>query len=85
MRRRRDSALIVMPADTPSANVMECQAFGATVVKLNGLSPICGKYVASAKIAKAVRRFDAEGGPIASRQGDDGLRTLEEFRGNCRM
>ncbi len=30
-------AVIVMPADTPSANVMECQAFGAKVVKLNGL------------------------------------------------
>src|SRR5437016_8381842 len=26
------AAVIVMPADTPSANVMECQAFGAKVV-----------------------------------------------------
>src|SRR5258708_11782985 len=42
-------AVIVMPADTPSANVMECQAFGATVVKLNGLISDCGKYVAEHK------------------------------------
>jgi threonine synthase len=39
-------AVIVMPADTPAANVMECQAFGAKVVKLNGLISDCGKYVA---------------------------------------
>ncbi|HEY2461568.1 MAG TPA: threonine synthase [Candidatus Acidoferrum sp.] len=42
-------AVIVMPADTPSANVMECHAFGATVVKLNGLISDCGKYVAERK------------------------------------
>jgi len=42
-------AVIVMPADTPSANVMECQAFGAQVVKLNGLISDCGKYVAGRK------------------------------------
>src|ERR1700680_4420761 len=42
-------AVIVMPADTPSANVMECQAFGAKVVKLNGLISDCGKYVAEPK------------------------------------
>ena len=42
-------AVIVMPADTPSANVMECQAFGAKVVKLNGLISDCGKYVAENK------------------------------------
>jgi threonine synthase len=39
-------AVIVMPADTPMANVLECQAFGARVVKLNGLISDCGKYVA---------------------------------------
>jgi threonine synthase len=39
-------AVIVMPADTPSANVLECRAFGAKVVKLNGLISDCGKYVA---------------------------------------
>src|SRR5437016_7175370 len=42
-------AVIVMHADTPSANVMECQAFGAKVVKLNGLISDCGKYVAEHK------------------------------------
>ena len=42
-------AVIVMPADTPSANVMECTAFGAKVVKLNGLISDCGKYVAERK------------------------------------
>src|SRR5689334_10475180 len=42
-------AVIVMPADTPSANVMECEAFGATVVKLDGLISDCGKYVAERK------------------------------------
>ena len=43
------AAVIVMPADTPAANVMECQAFGAKVVKLNGLISDCGKYVAEHK------------------------------------
>jgi len=42
-------AVIVMPADTPAANVMECQAFGAEVVKLDGLISECGKYVAENK------------------------------------
>jgi threonine synthase len=42
-------AVIVMPADTPAANVLECQAFGATVVKLKGLISDCGKYVAERK------------------------------------
>ena len=43
------AAVIVMPADTPSANVMECQAFGAKVIKINGLISDCGKYVAERK------------------------------------
>src|ERR1700675_2149772 len=43
------AAVIVMPADTPSANVMECRAFGAKVVLLNGLISDCGKYVAEHK------------------------------------
>ena len=43
------AAVIVMPADTPVANVMECQAFGAKVVKLNGLISDCGKYIAERK------------------------------------
>jgi len=42
-------AVIVMPADTPAANVMECRAFGAKVVKLDGLISDCGKYVAERK------------------------------------
>ncbi len=42
-------AVIVMPRDTPSANVMECQAFGAKVIKLDGLISDCGKYVAENK------------------------------------
>jgi threonine synthase len=42
-------AVIVMPADTPSANVMECEAFGAKVIKLNGLISDCGKFVAEYK------------------------------------
>jgi threonine synthase len=41
--------VIVMPADTPAANVMECRAFGADVRKLNGLISDCGKYVAENK------------------------------------
>ena len=46
------AAVIVMPADTPSANVRECQAFGAQVVKLDGLISDCGKYVAERKDQK---------------------------------
>ncbi len=42
-------AVIVMPADTPAANVMECRAFGADVRKLNGLISDCGKYVSEHK------------------------------------
>jgi threonine synthase len=43
------AAVIVMPADTPAANLMECQAFGATVIKLDGLISDCGRYVAENK------------------------------------
>jgi threonine synthase len=42
-------AVIVMPSDTPHANVQECMAFGADVRKLNGLISDCGKYVAEHK------------------------------------
>jgi threonine synthase len=41
--------VIVMPADTPLANEMECRAFGADVRKLSGLISDCGKYVAENK------------------------------------
>ena len=41
--------VIVMPADTPAANVMECKAFGADVRKLDGLISDCSRYVAEHK------------------------------------
>jgi threonine synthase len=41
--------VIVMPADTPSANAMECEAFGADVRKLDGLISDCGRYVGEHK------------------------------------
>ena len=50
MRLRRGlAAVIVMPSDTPVANMMECQAFGAKVIKIDGLISDCGKYVAENK------------------------------------
>jgi threonine synthase len=42
-------AVIVMPADTPAANVMECRAFGADVRRIDGLISDCGRYVAERK------------------------------------
>src|SRR5579862_2130292 len=45
--------VIVMPADTPSANVMECEAFGADVRKLDGLISDCGRYVGEHKEKEA--------------------------------
>ncbi len=42
-------AVIVMPADTPAANVMECRAFGADVRQIAGLISDCGRYVAEHK------------------------------------
>jgi threonine synthase len=42
-------AVIAMPADTPVANVMECKAFGAKVVMIDGLISDCGKYIAQNK------------------------------------
>src|SRR5712692_1902247 len=42
-------SVIVMPADTPAANVMECRAFGADVRKISGLISDCGRYVAEHK------------------------------------
>ncbi len=41
--------VIVMPSDTPSANMMECEAFGADVRKLDGLISDCGRYVGEHK------------------------------------
>jgi len=45
-------SVIVMPADTPAANVLECRAFGADVRKTPGLISDCGKYVAEHKSAE---------------------------------
>ncbi|MGH9795859.1 MAG: threonine synthase [Candidatus Acidiferrales bacterium] len=42
-------SVIVMPSDTPAANVMECIACGADVRKLDGLISDCGKYVGEHK------------------------------------
>ena len=42
-------SVIVMPADTPAANVLECRAFGADVRKTDGLISDCGRYVAENK------------------------------------
>ncbi len=42
-------SVIVMPADTPAANEMECRAFGGDVRKIDGLITDCGKYVAENK------------------------------------
>lgn len=39
-------AHIFMPADTPRANVVECQQTGANVTLINGLITDCGKIVA---------------------------------------
>src|SRR6266852_5375039 len=45
-------AVIVMPADTPQANQLECRAFGAKVIALQGLISDCGRYVAERKQAE---------------------------------
>jgi threonine synthase len=41
--------VIVIPRDTPSANIMECRAFGADVREIDGLISDCGRYVAERK------------------------------------
>jgi threonine synthase len=38
--------VIAMPSDTPKANVIESQAFGADVRLIDGLISDCGKYIA---------------------------------------
>lgn len=42
-------AVVVMPRDTPEANVAECRACGADVRLLDGLISDCGRYVAEHK------------------------------------
>lgn len=41
--------VIAMPADTPSANVIESRAFGAQVHLIDGLISDCGRFVAENK------------------------------------
>jgi len=41
--------VVVMPADTPEANALECRAFGAEVRKIEGLISDCGRYVSEQK------------------------------------
>jgi len=45
-------AHIFVPADTPKANVIECQALGAHVTLVDGLITDCGKIVAEKKEAE---------------------------------
>lgn len=42
-------AHIFVPADTPSANIIECQSLGANVTLVEGLITDCGKIVAERK------------------------------------
>jgi len=37
---------VVMPKDTPAANFLECEAFGADVRRIDGLISDCGRFVA---------------------------------------
>ena len=43
--------VIAMPADTPSANILEARAFGADVRLINGLISDCGKFIAENQAA----------------------------------
>ena len=45
-------AFIFMPADTPRANIVECQQTGAHVTLVHGLITDCGKIVAERKDAE---------------------------------
>jgi threonine synthase len=45
-------AFIFMPADTPRANVVECEQTGANVTLVDGLITDCGKIVAERKEAE---------------------------------
>ena len=45
-------AFIFMPADTPKANIVECQQTGAHVTLVDGLITDCGKIVAERKQAE---------------------------------
>lgn len=45
-------AYIFMPADTPKANIIECEQTGANVTLIDGLITDCGKIVAERKEAE---------------------------------
>lgn len=45
-------AFIFMPADTPKANIIECEQTGANVTLVDGLITDCGKIVAERKDAE---------------------------------
>jgi threonine synthase len=45
-------AFIFMPKDVPSANLIECQQFGANVILVDGLITDCGRIVAERKDAE---------------------------------
>ena len=45
-------AFIFMPADTPKANIIECEQTGANVTLVDGLITDCGKMVAERKEAE---------------------------------
>lgn len=45
-------AFIFMPADTPKANIIECEQTGANVTLVDGLITDCGKIVAERKEAE---------------------------------
>ena len=45
-------AFIFMPADTPKANIVECEQTGANVTLVDGLITDCGKIVAERKDAE---------------------------------
>ena len=45
-------AFIFMPADTPRANIVECEQTGANVTLIDGLITDCGKIVAERKDAE---------------------------------
>jgi threonine synthase len=44
--------VIAMPADTPSANIIESRAFGADVRLIDGLISDCGKFIAERAAAE---------------------------------
>jgi threonine synthase len=45
------NCVIAMPADTPSANILEARAFGADVRLIDGLISDCGKFIAENQAA----------------------------------